>query len=82
MSQANFEPEKAIRLLDIMYDLYGDAKEYPNQTLPFLAGDDGSVVLDAVLVAELNKDGNQDLVEWAHKNIVSLFEWNIELPQL
>ena len=35
MSQANFEPEKAIRLLDIMYDLYGDAKEYPNQTLLF-----------------------------------------------
>jgi len=74
MSQANFEPEKAIRLLDILYDLYGDDKKYPDQKLPFLAGDDGCVVLDAVLVTELNKNGNQDLVEWAHMNIVSLFE--------
>ena len=68
------QSDNAIRLLDIMYDLYGADKRYPTQKLPFLAGDDGSVVLDVDLMTELNKDGNQDLVEWAHKNIVSLFE--------
>ena len=74
MNQADLEAEKKIRLLDIMYDLYGDDARYPIQKLPFLAGDDGSVVLDADLMTELNKDGNQNLVEWAHKNIASLFE--------
>ena len=68
------QSDNAIRLLDIMYDLYGADKRYPTQKLPFLAGDDGSVVLDVDLMTELNKDGNQDLVEWAQKNIVSLFE--------
>ena len=75
MNMSNsLQSENTIRLLDIMYDLYADDKRYPAQKLPFLAGDDGSVVLDADLMTELNKDGNQDLVEWAHQNIVSLFE--------
>lgn len=68
------QSENTLRLLDIIYDLYGADGGYPTQKLPFLAGDDGSVVLDADLMTELNKDRNQDLVEWAHKNIVSLFE--------
>jgi len=70
----NLEEENAIRLLDIMYDLYGSDKRYPAQKLPFLAGDDGSVVLDADLMTELNKGGNHDLLEWAHQNITTLFE--------
>ena len=74
MSQSNLESENTIRLLDIIYGLYGDNKTYPDQKLPFLADDDGSVILDSDLMTELNKDGNQDLVDWAHKNIVSLFE--------
>jgi hypothetical protein len=70
----SFQSENTLRLLDIMYGLYGSDRGYPTQKLPFIAGDDGSVVLDADLMTELNKDGNQDLVEWAHQNIVSLFE--------
>jgi|GEM_PF-645757 len=74
MSLSNLESENTIRLLDIIYGLYGDDKKYPNQKLPFLAGDDGSVLLDPDLITELNKDGNRDLLDWAHENIVSLFE--------
>ena len=74
MSLSNLESENTIRLLDIIYGLYGDDKKYPNQKLPFLAGDDGSVLLDPDLMTELNKDGNRDLLDWAHENIVSLFE--------
>ena len=74
MSLSNLESENTIRLLDIIYGLYGDYKKYPNQKLPFLAGDDGSVLLDPDLITELNKDGNRDLLDWAHENIVSLFE--------
>ena len=70
----SFQSENTIRLLDIMHDLYAADKRYPSQKLPFIGGDDGSVILDADLMTELNKDENQDLVEWAHKNIVSLFE--------
>jgi hypothetical protein len=70
----NLQSENTIRLLDIMYDLYGADEKYPTHKLPFSAGDDAPVVLDADLMTELNKDGNQDLVEWALNNIVSLFE--------
>jgi hypothetical protein len=70
----SFQSENTIRLLDIMYDLYGSDKRYPAEKLPFLASEDGSVVLDTDLMTELKKDGNQDLVEWANKNIVSLFK--------
>ena len=70
----HLQSENTIRLLDIMYDLYSGDKRYPNQKVPFLEGDDGSVILDSDLITELNKGGNQDLLEWAHKNIAGLFE--------
>jgi hypothetical protein len=66
--------ENAIRLLDIVHDLYGNDKGYPYETLPFLVKNDGGVVLSDGLMAELSKDGNSDLIGWAHENIVSLFE--------
>jgi hypothetical protein len=66
--------ENAIRLLDIVYDLYGNDKRYPYETLPFSVKADGAVVLSDDLMTELEKDGNNDLIDWAHENIVGLFE--------
>jgi hypothetical protein len=66
--------EKVVRLLDIIYDLYGADSNYPYQNLPFSVSDDGAVTLGDGLIAELNKNGNNDLIEWAHENIVSLFK--------
>ena len=66
--------ENAVRLLDIIYDLYGNDKRYPYETLPFSVKADGEVVLSDDLGTELEKEGNNDLIDWAHKNIVRLFE--------
>ena len=66
--------ENAVRLLDIVYDLYGNDKRYPYETLPFSVKADGEVVLSDDLGTELEKEGNNDLIDWAHKNIVRLFE--------
>ncbi|MBU3594539.1 hypothetical protein ICN42_10605 [Polynucleobacter sp. 71A-WALBACH] len=66
--------ENAIRLLDIVHDLYGNDKQYPYENLPFLVKSDGGVVLSDGLMAELSKDENSDLMDWAHENIVGLFE--------
>ena len=66
--------DKTIRLLDIVYGLYGNDKLYPDQKLPFSIGDDGAVALNYDLMTELQKEENQDLVPWAHENIVKLFE--------
>jgi hypothetical protein len=66
--------ENSIRLLDIVYDLYGKDKRYPYETLPFSVKADGGVVLSDDLMTELEKEGNNDLIGWAHENIVGLFE--------
>jgi len=66
--------ENSIRLLDIVYDLYGKDKRYPYETLPFYVKADGGVVLSDDLMTELEKEGNNDLIGWAHENIVGLFE--------
>ena len=47
---------------------------YPDQDLPFQVGENGKITFDAKLSAELAKPENQDLVDWAHEHIVSLFE--------
>jgi len=65
--------ENALRLLDIVYDLYGKDKQYPYENLPFSVKDNGEVVLSNDLMAELRKEGNTDLIDWAHDNIVGLF---------
>ena len=71
---ANDNINKSIRLLDIVYDLHGDDKRYPYQHLPFSVSESGAVVLSDNLLTALNKDENVDLVDWAHENIVGLFE--------
>lgn len=69
--------ENAIRLLDIVYDLYGGGKGYPTKGLPFTVNQAGTVDLHEDLVNELRKEGNEDLLGWAQDNIKSLFEWVI-----
>ena len=65
---------KCIRLLDVVYDLYGDDMQYPAQHLPFSVTEGGTVVLSDNLLAALNRDENVDLVDWAHENIASLYK--------
>jgi hypothetical protein len=65
--------ENAVRLLDIVHDLYGSEKSYPYETLPFSVMADGEVVLSDYLMNELAKESNSDLIDWAHENIVGLF---------
>ena len=66
--------EKSIRLLDVIYNLYSADRGYPYENLPFSVSDDGVVTLGNGLMAELNKNGDSDLIDWAHEHIVSLFE--------
>ena len=66
--------ENSVRLLDIIYDLYAGEGGYLSTSLPFTVDEKGVVTVDGGLVGELNRDGNKDLVDWAYKNIVSLFE--------
>lgn len=68
------DSENSIRLLDIVYDLYGKDAGYPDTSLPFSVGEKGNVVLSDELMVELRKEQNQDLVDWAQENIISLFE--------
>jgi hypothetical protein len=65
--------ENAVRLLDIVYDLYGNDRGYPYESLPFSVKTDGVVVLSDDLMTELEKEANADLIGWAHENIVGLF---------
>ena len=66
--------EKISRLLDIIDSIVKDDDTYPDQDLPFQVGENGKITFDTKLSAELAKPENQDLVDWAHEHIVSLFE--------
>lgn len=66
--------EKATRLLDIIDAIVKNDDAYPDPDLPFAVDENGKVTFDAKLSAELAKPENQDLVDWAHEHIVSLFE--------
>jgi len=66
--------ENSIRLLDIVYDLYGRDDGYPESNLPFSMGEKGDIVLSEKLMVELRKEQNRDLIDWAQENIMSLFE--------
>jgi hypothetical protein len=66
--------DRAVRLLDIIDDIVSRDDSYSELNLPFTVNEDGSVVFDAKVTAELYKPENADLVDWAHENVVSLFE--------
>lgn len=70
----NEHSNNSIRLLDIVYDLYGQDSGYPEKNLPFSIDEKGAVVLGSELMVELRKEPNQDLIDWAQENIVGLFE--------
>lgn len=72
-SSEDFYLEHAVQLLDIVYDLHGDDKHYPYENIPFSSSEDGGIILSPTLMTELSKNENQHLMDWAHKNIKSLF---------
>lgn len=72
--------DKAVRLLDIVHSLYGSDKRYPYENLPFSVSDKGAINLSQPLTTELAKEENNDLIDWAHENILSLFEWVVFKP--
>ena len=73
MNLSDPHTESTIRLLDIVYDIHGSDKGYPNENLPFTIGGDGTVTLSENLMTMLNKTGNQDLIHWATMHITRLF---------
>lgn len=75
MSSADdLHSERAIKLLDMVYDLHGRDKRYPYENIPFSSNEDGAITLSPSLMAALNKNEDQDLVAWAHDNIAKLFK--------
>jgi hypothetical protein len=66
--------EKAVRLLNIIDRVVTEDDSYPEQNLPFKVNGEGVVEFDAKVSAELARPENVDLVDWAHKNVLSLFE--------
>lgn len=73
-SSDDLHSERAIQLLDIVYDLHGSDKRYPYENIPFSSNEDGAITLSPGLIAELNKNKDQDLMDWAHDNIAKLFK--------
>lgn len=68
------QEDRTIRLLDIIYELYGEDKDYSHSDLPFSISDNGMVILSYGLFTELQKPENRDLLDWAYENIASLFK--------
>ncbi|MEA9603358.1 hypothetical protein VC159_02695 [Polynucleobacter sp. JS-JIR-II-c23] len=81
MYQSNLYTENTIRLMEIVLALTGDDKCYPYQNPPYALDHEGFITLSGALKSELNKNGNQDLVAWAHQNIVSLFKEKVNCCQ-
>jgi hypothetical protein len=73
-SSDDLHSDYAIKLLDIVYDLHGSDKRYPYENIPFSSNEDGAIALSPSLLEELKKDENQHLMDWAHQNIVNLFQ--------
>ena len=66
--------DRVTRLLDIIDAVVIRDDSYPEPNLPFKVNEDGSVLFDEKVLAELTKPENSDLIDWAHQNVVSLFE--------
>ncbi|SMC61017.1 hypothetical protein [Polynucleobacter kasalickyi] len=65
---------KATRLLDIIDTIVWDDAFLLEPQLPFQVDEDGKVIFFEKLAVELAKPENNDLLDWAHEHIVSLFE--------
>ena len=66
--------DRVTRLLDIIDAVVIHDDSYPESNLPFKVNEDGSVLFDEKVLAELTKPENSDLIDWAHQNVASLFE--------
>ena len=66
--------ENAVRLLDIIHDLYTRDGGIEDDSTPFSIGADDSIILNNQLVNELTKAENFHLLDWAKQNILGLFE--------
>jgi len=65
--------DKAVRLLDLIHEVVSHDGSYPNPNLPFRVDDVGRVTFDSKMMALLNRPENEDLIDWAHKHVESLF---------
>ena len=72
-SSDDLHSERAIKLLDVVYDLHGGDKRYPYENIPFSSNEDGAITLSPSLMEELNKHEDHGLVAWAYENIAKLF---------
>lgn len=66
--------EKADRLLEIIFSIYGRKELNTREELPFVINKEGKVELSELLNSELAKSKHQDLKEWTIENIAQLFE--------
>ena len=67
------DAEKAVRLLSIIYAKVMDGEACQNNQLPFVTSTSGVVTFCTQIEHQLNLPENQDLIEWAHKNVRHLF---------
>jgi hypothetical protein len=66
--------DKADRLLEIIFSIYGQQELDTREELPFLMNKEGEVVLSTTLETVLDKPEHQDLKNWAVEHIAQLFE--------
>ena len=67
------DAEKAARLLSIIYANVIDTNARQNNQPPFTRTAGGVITFCTQIERQLNLPENQDLIEWAHKNVVDLF---------
>ena len=65
--------DKAVRLLDLIYEVVNHDGSYPNPNLPFRVDGMGHVTFDRKMMVLLNRPENADLIDWAYKHVESLF---------
>lgn len=61
-----------VRLLTLLYGIYGGEKDQPPGVLPFSISEEGIVVLSCDLEAQMCEDKNKDLAVWTRENIANL----------
>jgi hypothetical protein len=68
------QEENSIRLLNIIDSVALLNKDAAHLELPFSVDEKGSVKFSDALHLELSKPENSDLLDWAHANLIDLFE--------
>jgi hypothetical protein len=67
------DAEKAVRLLSIIYANVIDTNARQSNQLPFTRTSGGVIAFCTQIERQLSLPENQDLIEWAHKNVADLF---------